>query len=71
VWKWVGFAGSLSSEHERAIQDYNKAIQLRPTFAEAFNGRGNAFDGTGDHERAIQELRSGDPLNPDYAEALP
>jgi tetratricopeptide (TPR) repeat protein len=50
------------AEHdwERAIADYDSAIQLRPDAAEPYNGRGAAYDRKGDHTRAVL----------DYSEAI-
>ena len=52
-------------QYERAIQDYNKAIQLDPNNAEAYNNRGNAYaKGLKQYERAIQDYNKAIQLNP-------
>jgi tetratricopeptide (TPR) repeat protein len=42
-------------QYERAIQDYDEAIRLRPNYAKAFNNRGNAYRKLGQNERAIED----------------
>ena len=38
-----GFAYDDKGEYDRAIEDYNKAIELNPEFAEVYNSRGLAY----------------------------
>ena len=47
-------------EHDRAIQDYDQAIQLNPTLVDAFNNRGLAYYAKGQHDRAIQDYDQAD-----------
>jgi len=42
-----------SGEYDRAIQDYDQAIQLEPDSALAYYDRGNAYDSKGEYDRAI------------------
>ena len=48
----------------RAIADYDRAIQLNPAFADAYNNRGAAFRGKGDLDRAIADYRAALRVNP-------
>ena len=57
------------SEHERAIEDYNKAIALSPNFAGAYNNRGVAYVRLKQHEQAIGDYNKAIALNPSYVEA--
>src|SRR5262245_398138 len=50
-----GVALYEKGEYALAVEDYNQAIKLNPSFAQAFVNRGNAFDGKGEYERAIQD----------------
>jgi tetratricopeptide (TPR) repeat protein len=55
-------------EHEDAIQDFNKAIELDPTNASAYLQRGKAYNELGRHETAIKDLDNAirlDPYDPD------
>jgi tetratricopeptide (TPR) repeat protein len=51
------------------IQDYNKAIELNPDFADAYNNRGIAKYDLGDYRGAIQDYNKAIELNPDFADA--
>ena len=57
------------SEPNRAIQDYDKIIELDPNYADAYNNRGAAFGLKKEHDRAIQDYDKAIELNPEYAEA--
>jgi len=45
------------NQHERAIEDYNKAIELNPAFAEAYGNRGIAYSEIHRYEEAIRDLK--------------
>jgi tetratricopeptide (TPR) repeat protein len=57
------------NEQERAIEDYSKAIELNPNFADAYNNRGSAYAGLNEHRRAIEDYNKAIELNPNYAKA--
>ena len=52
-----------------AVEDFNKALELKPDFADAYNNRGNAYHGKGNHDRAIEDYNAALELRPDYADA--
>ena len=54
---------------ERSIEDYDKAIELDPNDAEAYNNRGNSYSDLGQYQRAIEDYDKAIELDPDYAEA--
>jgi tetratricopeptide (TPR) repeat protein len=56
-------------DYERAIADYNTAIQLKPDYAEAYNDRGFAYYLKGDAERAIADYTRAIALRPNYPKA--
>jgi len=56
-------------DYDRAIADYNTAIQLKPDYAEAFNDRGFAYYLKGDAERAIADYSRAIALRPNYPKA--
>ena len=71
AWFSVGF---LSQENdtldmEAAIDAYDKAIQLKPDFAEAYNNRGNAKSSLGRHDEAIVDHDKAIQFKPDFAKA--
>ena len=59
-----------AGDYKGAIEDFNKAIQLNPTFASAFNNRGIAKDVLGDNKGAIDDFNKGIQLNPTNANAF-
>jgi tetratricopeptide (TPR) repeat protein len=58
------------SEFDRAIQDYDRAVQLEQNFAQAIFSRGNAYDAEGQYDRAIENYDRAISLNPHYAMAF-
>lgn len=56
-------------DYDRAIADYNTAIQLKPDYAEAYNDRGFAYYLKGDAERAIADYTRAIALRPNYPKA--
>ena len=53
-------------EYEKAIEDYTKAIELKPDLAIAYNNRGNAYKGKGEFDVAIQDFNKAIELNPQF-----
>lgn len=47
-------------QYQKALDDYTRALQLRPEYADALRGRGDAWFGLGNYEKSIA----------DYTEAL-
>ena len=66
---------NLGVEHRRqgkldlAIEEYTQAIKLKPDYAEAYLGRGNAYYDKGDYDHAIADYGQAIKLRPDYARA--
>ena len=54
---------------DKAIEEFNKAIDLNPRNAEAWNGRGVAYRAKGELDRAIEDHSKAIDLNPDFAQA--
>ncbi len=52
-----------------ALADFNKAIELDPKYALAYNGRGNVYDEKGNRDQAIADFTKAIELNPKYYEA--
>ena len=64
-----GLACCESKQHEKAIEDYNKAIELNPKYAEAYYNRGIAYYELNQHEEAIEDFTKAIELNPKYADS--
>ena len=56
-------------DYDRAIADYNKAIELEPKLAAAYANRGLAYGAKGDIDGAIADLDKAIDLNPKLAHA--
>ena len=56
-------------EHDRAISDYTKAIEINPRFAMAYGNRGNAYSNKGRYDQAFSDFSKALEINPRDAEA--
>ena len=56
-------------ELDRAIADYNRAIELDPKLAFAYGGRADAYRDRGELDRAIADYNRAIDLDPNYADA--
>src|ERR1700690_2170341 len=65
-----GVAYYERGEYDRAIQDFEQAIELNPKYALAFNNRCAAYHDKGEYDRAIQDCNQALKFNPKYADAL-
>ena len=70
AWFNRGAAHLAQDQGAQAIQDYTAAIRSKPAYAEAFNGRGNAYDDTGAHEQALRDYDEALRINPAFAVAF-
>jgi len=64
-----GLAYAELGERKRAIEDYDKAIELNPDFAEAYYNRGIAYAKQQKYNEAIKDFDKAIELNPNLAEA--
>jgi tetratricopeptide (TPR) repeat protein len=60
---------SDARQYDRAIEDYNAAIQRKPEYAEAYNDRGFAYYLKGDFAHAISDYTRAIELRPNYPRA--
>jgi hypothetical protein len=60
---------SNEASYRRAVDNYTKLINDNPQFAEAFEGRGNAYVGLKNYDKAEQDFREAVTIKSDYAEA--
>jgi tetratricopeptide (TPR) repeat protein len=65
-----GIAYQAKDALDRAIGDYNAAIQHDPKSAAAFNNRGISYQGKGEFDRAIGDYNEAIRLDPKYAAAF-
>lgn len=55
---------------DRAVQNYTKAINLNPKYAEAYNNRGYTYMRIRNFENALYDLNKAIEIRPDYVNAL-
>ena len=58
-----------SIDREKAIALYQKAVKLRPRYAEAYLGLARVYQGMSDVDNALRAIQSARRLRPGYAEA--
>ncbi|CAO5021163.1 UDP-N-acetylglucosamine--peptide N-acetylglucosaminyltransferase SPINDLY [Microcystis aeruginosa] len=56
-------------KYKLALDDYNKAIELNPNFAMAYNNRGNIYSDQKKYDLALSDYDKAIEINPNYAEA--
>jgi tetratricopeptide (TPR) repeat protein len=65
-----GMAYLFKGDLDRALTDFNKAVELDPTYAMALIDRGTAYDNKGDHAHAIADFDAAIKLDPKSPDAL-
>jgi tetratricopeptide (TPR) repeat protein len=64
-----GVARYEKGDYAKAINDYTKAIEWNPRYAEAYYNRGIAYDDKGQYDRAIKDYTEAIEINPRYSDA--
>jgi lipoprotein NlpI len=59
-----GFAYSQKKDYDRAIQDYNRALQLAPNDAGLLTRRATAYEEKRQYERALADYEAAAQINP-------
>jgi tetratricopeptide (TPR) repeat protein len=62
----LGVSYQLTERLDNAIKNYNKAIELNPKLAQAFNNRGTAYADKGESDKAMADYNRAIELNPKY-----
>ena len=64
----------MTGDHDRAIADYTKAVQIDSMFAEAHIGRATAYYNKGEYDKAWGDVRRAQRLGlqvpPEFLKAL-
>ena len=56
-------------QYDKAIADFNKAIEINPRFAGFYNNRGLVNEEKGQYDKAISDYNKAIEINPRFAEA--
>ncbi|MBI4844391.1 MAG: tetratricopeptide repeat protein [Nitrospirae bacterium] len=64
-----GIAFRKKGKYEEALKDYNKAIEMRPSYFYAYNNRAVAYEYLGKNEEALRDYNNALALDPEYANA--
>ena len=52
-----GGAYEKKGQHDKAISDFNKAIEINPSYADAYNNRGHAYFIKGQFDMACSDWK--------------
>ena len=64
----IGYLLGEGNLSKKSLDAYDKALELKPDFVEAYNNKGGVFRKLGKHDQAIVELGKAIELDPDFAE---
>ncbi len=64
-----GLAFEAKQDYQRALVDYDRALQLAPDYAAAYSNRGNSHAYQGNLEQALADHNRAIELDPNYVEA--
>jgi Flp pilus assembly protein TadD len=66
---YSGLSMLLDGKAQEAINQFNKAIRVKPDFAEAYKNRGNAYYKLEQYQRSIEDYNETIRMKPDFDEA--
>jgi tetratricopeptide (TPR) repeat protein len=69
-WSEIGRQAIDAKRWNEALNAYNKAIELNPNDASAYNNRGLAYDNLDKNDLAIADYSKAIELNPEYGDAF-
>lgn len=58
-----------SGHDEKAILDFNEALEINPNYAHAYNNRAVAYYNIGEYDKAISDFNQALRINPNHADA--
>lgn len=64
----IGNRAISEKDYNKAIFNFNMAIELNPKFAEAYYNRGSAYSDLKEYDKAIEDYSKAIELNPKYVE---
>ncbi|MCZ6701547.1 MAG: tetratricopeptide repeat protein [Ignavibacteria bacterium] len=63
-----GISYIAKGQYNQAISDFNRALEINPKYAEAYNERGVVYDDKGQYDLAISDYTKAIEINPKLAE---
>jgi tetratricopeptide (TPR) repeat protein len=69
IYNHRGAAYVVLGNYNQAIEDYDRAIEIRPGYVDAYNNRGSAYKGLGNYRRAIEDYNRAIEIRPGYVDA--
>ncbi|GBU26804.1 hypothetical protein R84B8_00318 [Treponema sp. R8-4-B8] len=57
-------------DYDKAMENFNRALQVKPDYAEAFNGRGEIYFSVSQYSEAEKEFSAAIKINPKYERAF-
>ena len=69
VYNILGVINARTGQAEVALACYDRALSIKPDFAEVYNNRGNLLSRLGRNAEAIASFRQALQIKPEYAEA--
>jgi tetratricopeptide (TPR) repeat protein len=64
-----GVAYGEKGQYDRAISDFNRAVEINPMYQKAYNNRGTTYRLIGQYDRAVSDFNKAVEINPIGAEA--
>jgi tetratricopeptide (TPR) repeat protein len=65
----AGIANSQKGHYDQALQDFNKALQLKPNDPALITFRGITYYAKGNNDKAIQDFDAAIKINPNFGRA--
>jgi len=62
-----GISYTANGQYNQAISDFNRALEINPKYAEAYNERGIVYDDKGQYDQAISDYTKAIEINPKFA----
>jgi len=63
-----GVAYANAGNPEAALEDYNNAVRIEPSYVDIYKNKGNLYMETGDKEKALEEYEKAARINPQYGD---
>ena len=69
IYNCRGYAHANLGNYRQAIEDFSRAIEIKPDYEKAYFNRGTAHVSLGNYRQAIEDFNRAIKINPDYEKA--